>query len=286
MKHQLVFHHPVPGTTRVKSGYALSWSGTQLMGILNVTPDSFSDGGQFTQVEQAIKQAYHLLENGAQVLDIGGESSRPGAEPVSARDELDRVLPVIRLLAESSHAIISIDTFKPEVAFEALKAGAHIVNDISGLRNPEMMDVCVKQGAPAIIMHMQGTPQTMQQLPTYTHVSAEVFTFLTQQAQTALNAGVPSVMLDPGFGFGKTLEHNLTLLRELPKLTQSAHPVLVGASRKRSIHEIANVPEAKNRDPGSVALHLYAAQQGAAMIRVHNVAAHQQALSVWDALHG
>ena len=229
------------------------------MGILNITPDSFSDGGKFVAVEAALKQAKVMQEHGVLIIDIGGESSRPGAEPVSVKEELARVLPVIKAL--SQEVIISIDTRKPEVAYEAIKAGAHLVNDINGLRDPEMLEVCAEAGVPAIIMHMQGEPQTMQKNPGYKDVSKEVFGFLQEQAEKALIAGIPSVMLDPGIGFGKALEHNLTLMRHLEDLVKLGYPVLVGASRKSMIDKIVTVPEASSRDPGSVAMHLYASRK-------------------------
>lgn len=255
------------------------------MGILNVTPDSFSDGGEHFSVEVALAQASALVKAGAYVLDVGGESTRPGAEPVSAEAELDRILPVLRGLS-GLEALVSVDTYKPEVAAEALRAGAHLVNDVSGLRDPEMVRVCAEVGAPAVVMHMQGTPRTMQRAPHYDDVQREVLAQLHGTAQRALAAGVPSVMLDPGIGFGKTLTHNLTLLKGLPELVASGYPVLLGASRKGLIRELAGESAACERDPGSVALHLWGAQQGVAMVRVHNVSAHAQALKVWEALCG
>jgi dihydropteroate synthase len=271
-QHQLIFHHALPNTQKTNEGYVLSWQGTALMGILNVTPDSFSDGGKFVSIDAAIKQATTMLEHDVKIIDIGGESSRPGAEPVSVKQELERVLPVIKLLKQLA-VIISIDTRKPEVAFEAIKAGAHMVNDIGGLCDPDMLEVCVDAGVPAVIMHMQGEPQNMQKKPEYKDVVSDVFNFLQAQAELVLGAGLPSVMLDPGIGFGKTLEHNLELLRHL------------GASRKRMIDKIAAIPEASSRDPGSVAMHLHAASQGVAMVRVHNTYAHRQALKVWEAIY-
>ena len=221
------------------------------------------------------------------MLDLGGESTRPGAEPVSAAVELDRVLPVLRDLRDAD-VLLSVDTYKPEVAAAALKAGAHLINDVSGLRDPEMVRVCAAAGAPAVVMHMQGTPGTMQQNPHYDDVRLEVQTYLKTTAAQALAAGVPSVMLDPGIGFGKTTEHNLALLRGLPELVALGYPVLLGASRKGLIRVLAgesaaNLPAAE-RDPGSVALHLWGAAAGVAMVRVHNVRAHAQALKVWEAL--
>ncbi len=282
--HELRFTKPTPNAEKGDAGYTLRWQGASLMGILNVTPDSFSDGGQFTDVGAATAQAKRMLEAGALVLDIGGESTRPGAEPVNAEDELDRVLPVIKALREETDALISVDTYKPEVAREALRAGANLVNDVSGLRNAAMVEVCAEAGVPVVIMHMQGTPQTMQRDPSYENMSEEVFSYLTEAANRALNAGVPSVVLDPGIGFGKTLEHNLSLARHLSNLTACPYPVLLGASRKGTIGELTGVSEAAERDPGSLAFHLFAAAQGAALLRVHNVAAHAQALNVWKAL--
>ena len=177
--------------------------------------------------------------------------------------------------------LVSVDTYKPEVAAAALEAGAHLVNDVSGLRDPGMVRVCAEAGAPVVVMHMQGTPETMQRAPHYDDVQHEVFTELQGTAEQALTAGVPSVMLDPGIGFGKTSAHNLTLLRGLAELVALGYPVLLGASRKGLIRELAGESRAEERDPGSVALHLWGTQQGVAMVRVHNVAAHAQALKVW-----
>ena len=286
VKHSLTFHRPVPGAVRQAEGYRLAWTGTKVMGILNVTPDSFSDGGQFASLEAAVKQAYELLEAGAFILDIGGESTRPGAEPVPAEVELSRVLPVLELLAKTTDALISVDTSKAEVAAAALSRGAHLVNDVTGLRDKALREVCAHFGAPAVLMHMQGEPRSMQVEPQYPDddVVGAVETFLRQQAGVALGEGVPSLLLDPGFGFGKTLAHNLSLVRNFRRFTGMGHPAMLGASRKATIGQLAGVAEPTGRDPGSVALHLHAAQQGAAVVRVHNVAAHVQALNVWEAL--
>ncbi|MGY2895417.1 dihydropteroate synthase [Deinococcus sp. UYEF24] len=279
----LLFGRPVPGAERVAGGWRLSWNGCAVMGILNVTPDSFSDGGRHTSLTAALDQARAMLKAGALVLDIGGESTRPGAEPVSAEQELDRVLPVLREL-NGWPVALSIDTLKPEVARAALEAGAHLVNDVSGLRDPDMVRVCAEAGAAACIMHMRGEPRSMQVNPEYGDVVSEVFGYLTAQARAAKAAGVPDVLLDPGIGFGKTVEHNLELLRGLERLTSGTEPVLVGASRKGFIGKLGGAELASDRDPGSVAVHLYAARRGAAMIRVHDVAAHVQALRVQAAL--
>lgn len=253
------------------------------MGILNVTPDSFSDGGQHAQLEAAVARARAMRDAGVLLIDVGGESTRPGAEPVPAEQELDRVRPVLRVLAGEG-MLLSVDTMKPEVAAGALQAGAHLVNDVTGLRAPEMLRVCAGAGAAACVMHMQGEPRTMQQAPQYGDVVREVGAFLQERAGVALAAGVPSVLVDPGLGFGKTPAHNLALLRALPELTAGPFPVLVGASRKRLIDRLADVPHAADRDPGSLALHLHAARTGAALVRAHAAQAHVQALRVAAAL--
>ncbi len=282
--HSLTFRFPVPGAYPDGDVWRLNWAGCAVMGILNVTPDSFSDGGRYADPDAALLRAGELLEAGALILDVGGESTRPGAEDVPEEVELGRVLPVVTALAQSGRAVISVDTRKPGVARAALAAGAHLINDVSGLRDADMLAACAEFGAPAAIMHMRGEPQTMQRAPVYGDVVDEVFGFLKEQAERALAAGLPSVLLDPGLGFGKTLAHNLALLRALPQLCKVGHPVLVGASRKQMIDRLAGVPLAQDRDPGSIALHLRAASWGAALARVHDVAGHVQALRVWQAL--
>lgn len=279
----LRFGFPVPGGLRTADGWRLSWPDCGVMGIVNVTPDSFSDGGR--GAEAALIHARHLLRDGALILDIGGESTRPGARAVDAATELDRVLPVIRGLAGSG-AVISVDTMKPEVAAAALEAGAHLVNDVSGLRDPQMLAVCAGRGALACIMHMRGEPRSMQVAPHYDDVVAEVFGFLAAQAELALAAGVPGVLLDPGIGFGKAPRHNLALLRALPELTSQPWPVMVGGSRKKFLAALSGEPQgqADTRDAASLALHLHAAGAGAALVRVHDVRSHVLALRVWSAL--
>lgn len=281
--HALTFGFPVPGGERAADGWRVTWRGCAVMGVLNVTPDSFSDGGRYASLEASVTRARAMRDAGARVIDVGGESTRPGAEPVPAEQELDRVRPVLRALAGEG-ALLSVDTMKPEVAREALVAGAHLINDVTGLRDPGMVEVCAGAGAPACVMHMRGEPRTMQRSPQYRDVVAEVHAFLRERAAAVLAAGVPSVLIDPGLGFGKTTAHNLALLRALPELTCGPHPVLVGASRKKMIDLLADVPNAEGRDPGSLALHLHAARQGAAMVRVHAVGAHVQALRVQAAL--
>jgi dihydropteroate synthase len=252
------------------------------MGVVNVTPDSFSDGGSLPDARAAAAHAGRLAEQGALVVDIGGESTRPGSQPVPVAVELRRVLPVVRALAERGDVVISVDTRKAEVATRAVDAGAHLVNDVGGLRDPAMRQACAALGVPVVVMHMQGEPATMQQDPSYVDVVAEVRSELHHRTRLALDAGVPSVIVDPGIGFGKRTEHNLALLRALPEL--GPYPVLVGASRKGLINALAGVPEPRDRLPGSLAVHLWAAQHGAAMVRVHDVAAHVQALRVLEAL--
>ncbi|MVN88093.1 dihydropteroate synthase [Deinococcus sp. HMF7620] len=268
---------------RGAEGWQVGWKGTAVMGILNVTPDSFSDGGRHASLGAAVAAAQAMHAAGVLMVDIGGESTRPGAEPVPAEQEIDRVRPVVAALRDVG-VLLSVDTLKPEVAEAALAAGAHLVNDVGGLRDPAMRAVCAAYGAPACIMHMQGEPRTMQRDPQYSDVVAEVSAFLQEQARLALGAGVPDVLLDPGLGFGKTLDHNLTLLRALPAMCAGPHPVLVGASRKRLIDWLAQVPAAEDRDPGTLALHLHAARAGAAVVRAHAGAAHVQALRVQAAL--
>lgn len=255
------------------------------MGIVNVTPDSFSDGGRFVYSEVAAAHALTLASQGAAVIDLGAESTRPGADPLSAEGELDRLLPVLRAL-EGSGLLLSVDTYKAEVAAVALANGAHLINDVSGLRDPEMVHVCAAAGAPVVIMHMQGTPQTMQDAPHYEDASAEIFATLGRAADDALGAGIPSVMLDPGIGFGKTHDHNLEVLRHLSDLVALGYPVLLGASRKGVLRALTGEEDPSARDPGSVAAHLWGVRKGVSMVRVHNVAAHVQALRVWAALEG
>lgn len=285
--HVLDFGFPVPGAAPRSDLYGdlyrLEWQGCRVMGIVNVTPDSFSDGGRGP--EAALAHARKLLSEGAFMLDIGGESTRPGSEGVSAAEELDRILPVLRGLKDSG-ALISVDTLKPEVAAAALRAGAHLINDVSGLRDPQMVQVCAEWGAPACIMHMQGEPRTMQQNPVYSDVVAEVTEYLRQQAAMALAAGVPSVLLDPGIGFGKTPEHNLTLIRGLPTLLELGHPVLMAASRKRFLGALLNEPQAPahERDAATLAVHLHSARHGAALVRAHEVRGHVQAIHIQEAL--
>jgi dihydropteroate synthase len=255
------------------------------MGIVNVTPDSFSDGGQFADSDAAIDHALQLVRNGADMLDIGGESTRPGANPVEEDEELRRVLPVIRGIRRHSRIAISIDTMKSTVAEAAIGAGADIWNDVNALRAPGALAMAAKLGCGVVLMHMQGEPRTMQQDPQYDDVVREVSAWLSQRADAAIAAGVPAgnIWLDPGIGFGKMLQHNLQLLRGISGLP-AGFPVLIGASRKRMISDMDPGADPGNRLGGSLAIALYAAQQKAACLRVHDVRETVQALKIQAAL--
>ncbi|MBC7097612.1 dihydropteroate synthase [Candidatus Bipolaricaulota bacterium] len=244
-----------------------------IMGILNVTPDSFSDGGRFLSPDAAVERALVMEGEGADIIDIGGESSRPGAEPVSVEEELGRVLPVLERLRGRLRIPISIDTTKAEVAEAALRAGACIVNDISALRfDPAMAPLVAEFGAGLVLMHMLGTPKTMQQSPHYDDVVREVRGFLAERAQYAQSQGIPreAIAVDPGIGFGKTVEHNLELLRRLPELVELGFPVLVGPSRKSFIGALLGLP-VEERLEGTLAACAVAVVRGADILRVHDV---------------
>jgi len=255
------------------------------MGVVNVTPDSFSDGGRLATREDALAHALALDAAGADILDIGGESTRPGAEPVSADEEMARTLPLLRELRPRTRRRLSIDTCKPEVARAAVEAGADIWNDVTALSAPGAAELAADLGCEVVLMHMQGEPRTMQKAPHYSDVLAEVCTFLSERAAGALAAGVAHerIWLDPGIGFGKTLEHNLALLRDLGRIAASGIPVLAGLSRKSMIGALTG-REVGERVFGSVAAALIAAQNGAAILRVHDVAATRDALAVWNAV--
>ena len=258
-----------------------------LMGILNVTPDSFSDGGQFNTVDLAVARGLAMEAEGADILDIGGESTRPGAEPVGTDEELRRTIPVIRRLAREVRIPISIDTTKSEVARQALDAGAEIVNDISGLTfDPDMLEICRQQDAGICVMHIQGTPQTMQLNPTYANVVAEVAEFLQQQVDRCLMAGIPPerMCIDPGIGFGKTAEHNLELLRSVSTLQRLLRrPVLIGHSRKRFLSKILGRP-VEERLAGTIGIAIGLAAAGCDILRIHDVQPIRDALVAWQAL--
>ena len=262
-------------------------SGPYVMGVLNVTPDSFSDGGLGEGAAAA--RGLAMLDAGADIIDVGGESTRPGAAPVEEREEIARVVPVIAALRAASKAPLSIDTMKPGVAMAALAAGATIWNDVTALRAPGALETAAALHRPVILMHMQGEPRTMQNDPQYRDVVAEVIAFLRERVVTAAEQGVSDVWVDPGIGFGKTLEHNLALLRAVGRIREEvAKPVVIGASRKRFIAAIDERAKdaGKDRVGGSVAAALIAAQNGAAMVRVHDVAETVQALKVWRAALG
>ena len=275
-------------TTPAPDGAAPALRAPAIMGIVNVTPDSFSDGGRLADTEAAIAHGLALQAAGATILDVGGESTRPGAALVPAETEMARVLPVIEGLARAGVTQISVDTMKPEVARAAIAAGATIWNDVTALRHtPDAADVAAELGCDVVLMHMKGEPQTMQAAPHYDDVLAEVTSFLVARAEAAEATGVARgrIWLDPGIGFGKTLAHNLTLLAHLPTICALGYPVLLGASRKRFIAALdpaAAAPE--DRAPGSVAAALAGAQACVAAVRVHDVAATAQALAVWTAI--
>lgn len=253
-----------------------------VMGILNVTPDSFSDGGRFHDAARAAEQAWLMVQQGADIIDVGGESTRPGAQQVSEAHECDRVLPVIEAVRARCTIPISIDTSKAGVMRRAVAAGANLINDVRALRDEQALDSACALGVPVVLMHMQGEPRTMQQAPRYDDVLREVGDFLLARARECEAAGIAAarIVLDPGFGFGKNLGHNLTLLKNLHMLADSGYPVLAGLSRKSMIAQIIG-RGLDERVHASVALALAAAARGAAIVRVHDVAATVDALRVW-----
>ena len=246
--------------------------GPLVMGVLNVTPDSFSDGGRFLDHEAAVAHGLSMVGEGADVVDVGGESTRPGAEPVDETEERRRVVPVVEALAP--HVRVSIDTAKASVAEAAVEAGATLINDVGA----SLHRLAAAMGVGWVAMHMQGTPRTMQREPRYADVVAEVSSFLLERAAAATEAGVAEVWVDPGIGFGKTLDHNLSLLRHLPTLVGSGHPVLVGTSRKSFLGTLAHGAPVHDRLEGSLATAVYAVAHGARMVRVHDVAPTAQAV--------
>ncbi|HEX4858816.1 MAG TPA: dihydropteroate synthase [Usitatibacteraceae bacterium] len=253
------------------------------MGVVNVTPDSFSDGGRYLARDAAVRHAERLIADGADLLDIGGESTRPGAAAASLQEELDRVLPVLEALAACG-VPLSVDTQKPQVMRAAIFAGASMINDVNALREPGAIEALADSAAAVCLMHMQGTPRTMQESPQYHSVTVEVGAFLGERALACVKAGIkaPRIVVDPGFGFGKTAEHNLTLLRELPTLTRLGYPVLAGLSRKSTLGAITGRP-VELRLAASLAAALIAAQNGATILRVHDVAETVDALKVLKA---
>jgi dihydropteroate synthase len=273
-------------TLLLKGGATLILDRPSIMGVVNVTPDSFSDGGSFDSAQAAVDHALRLVEQGADLLDVGGESTRPGAGPVDESEELRRVLPVVEALAARAGVPVSIDTAKPSVMRAALAAGASMVNDVLALRADGALDAVAEAGAAAVLMHMRGEPRTMQQDPHYDDVVADVHRFLADRILACQFAGIDRARLivDPGFGFGKTLAHNLDLLRGMDRFATLGVPVLAGLSRKAMIGAITGRDTPRERLHGSVAAALLAVQKGAAIVRVHDVAATRDALAVWQAV--
>jgi len=267
------------------AGKSLDLSRPCVMGVLNVTPDSFSDGGFFLPVEKALEQAQHMVDEGAAIIDVGGESTRPGATPVSLDEELERVIPVIEALGKTLDVPISIDTRKPGVMQAAVAAGAGLINDVNALRETGAVEVAARLGVPVSLMHMQGIPGSMQDSPDYQDVVAGVSGFLKDRAQACITAGISQkqVILDPGFGFGKTVEHNLQLLRHLDELVASGFPVLVGLSRKSLIGKVMDLPVDKRLYPG-LALAVLAVWKGASIVRSHDVRATLEAVRMCQAV--
>jgi dihydropteroate synthase len=259
-----------------------------IMGVLNVTPDSFSDGGRFGELEPAVEHGLQLEAEGAAILDIGGESTRPGAASVALDEELRRVVPVIAKLRAQTKVLLSVDTMKAEVAQAALDAGADIINDINGLRDPKMIEVVARSGAAVVVMHMQGTPRTMQAAPHYQNVVAEERTFFEERLRTLGEAGIApeQIALDPGIGFGKKLEHNLALLNSLPALRLPGRPFVLGVSRKSSIGKLLGDDRMESRAWPTVALTAWLRDSGAEIFRVHEVKANVEALRMAEAIMG
>ncbi len=267
-------------------GRRLDLARTAVMGILNVTPDSFADGGIFLARENALAHAHRMVTEGADIIDVGGESTRPGAPPVSAQQEIDRVIPVIVALAKEIPVPISIDSSKPEVMRAAVAAGAGFINDVKALRAEGALAAAATLKVPVCLMHMQGEPRTMQDQPVYRDVVTDVRDFLAARVEACVAAGIPRarLVIDPGFGFGKTLEHNLTLLRSLRTLTALDLPVLAGLSRKSMIGKALGLP-VEQRLHASVALALAAVQNGARIVRVHDVGPTVEALRMFEAVY-
>ncbi len=259
---------------------------TYVMGILNITPDSFSDGGSYDGVEEAVRRAQEMVEEGAHIIDVGGESSRPGAEYVPEEEELLRVLPVIRRLVQEIDVPISIDTYKAGVAKACIQAGAHIINDISGFKgDPDMANVAARLGVPCILMHMRGTPKTMQDNLHYHSFMENLREELSESVEMAAEAGIEkkNIILDPGVGFSKSSDHNLEIIKNIKELKRMGYPLLVGASRKRFIGEILDAA-ADERLEGSLAVAVISSWEGAGILRVHDVKETVRALKVTDAI--
>jgi len=255
------------------------------MGVLNVTPDSFSDGGKFVNLDVALKHALQMIEEGASIIDVGGESTRPNAAIISEQEELDRVIPVIEKLSDQSDVTISVDTSKPEVMREAAKQGASLINDVRALQEPYALQTAAKLNVSVCLMHMQGSPQSMQDNPSYDDVVAEIKDFLSQRIAATLEVGVKkeNIIIDPGFCFGKTLEHNLTLLNRLEAFRELDYPLLVGVSRKSMVAKVLDLPP-EQRIYASIALAVLAVDKGAAIVRTHDVRPTLEAIKMTHAV--
>ena len=277
---------PLPKKILQCGRLSLDLSQPHVMGILNVTPDSFSDGGKHNQKDQAVAHALQMVADGATVIDIGGESTRPGASPVELGEEIRRVVPVVEALSKHD-VVISIDTSEPEVIRAAVQAGAHIWNDVRALTRPNALQTAAELDIPVIIMHMRGEPTTMNNLDQYHDVTLDVIAELQQRVDDALFAGVraENIMIDLGVGFAKNAHQNLKLLNEFHKLNEMGYPILSALSRKRFIGEALNGADAQHRAVGSVAAHLLSIQQGASMVRAHDVKAMSDAIKVWQAMN-
>lgn len=275
---------PLPKRILTCGQLSLDLSKAHVMGILNVTPDSFSDGGLHNQVDQALGFALQMIADGATVIDIGGESTRPGATAVSIEEQIRRVVPVVQALSKHD-VVISIDTSEPEVIRAAVEAGAHIWNDVRALTRPQALQTAAELDIPVMIMHMRGEPTTMNDLDQYQDVTAEVIAELKQRVDDVIQAGVKpkNIMIDPGFGFAKNAQQNLKLLNEFYQLNALGYPILSALSRKRFIGEALDGADAQNRAVGSVAAHLMSIQQGASMVRAHDVKAMSDAIKLWSA---
>lgn len=274
---------PLPSCQLQCGRFTLDLSQPQIMGILNVTPDSFSDGGKHHQKDQAVQHALQMIEDGAKIIDIGGESTRPNASPVALEEELRRVIPVVEALSNYD-VIISIDTSQPEVMRAAIQAGAHIWNDVRALTRPQALETAAELNIPVVLMHMRGEPTNMNQLDQYQDVTEDVIQELQQRLDQAIAIGVKpeNIIIDPGFGFAKNAQQNFQLLNEFWKLNRMGYPILSGLSRKRFIGGALNGVPAQERAVGSVIGHLLSIQQGASIVRAHDVKATSDAIKVWN----
>lgn len=264
--------------------HILNFDETLIMGILNVTPDSFSDGGLFIDAGKAIEHAKQMVEDGADIIDVGGESTRPGSEPISDEDEFARIEPIIKKIVDID-APISVDTYKPYVARKCIELGAHIINDITGLRNQAMIDLAAELKVPVVVMHMKGEPKNMQQNPVYEDLVNEIKKFLREKISKAKRAGIDNIIIDPGIGFGKTTEHNLQILKRLNEFAELGCPVMVGPSRKSFIGNITGL-KVGERLEGTLASAAIAVMNGANIIRVHDVNQCKRAIQIADAIRG